>query len=103
MYFEENEYFVSEKDECAEITADDDGRHDQMSIIQLAGILPTVTTQLQPIPASDRAAEILRRTSHFFVRAHGQGHPPSSARQSVGSSASQASVQTAIFSSGLIP
>ncbi len=50
----------------AEITTDDNGRRDQMSMRQLAGVLPTVTTQLQPIPVSDRAAEILRRTGHLL-------------------------------------
>ncbi len=49
-----------------EITTDDDGCRDRMSMRQLAGVLPTVTTQLQPIPVSDRAAEILRRTGHLL-------------------------------------
>ncbi len=49
-----------------EMTTDDDGGRDRMSMRQLAGVLPTVTNQLQPIPVSDRAAEILRRTGHFL-------------------------------------
>ncbi len=48
------------------ITTDNDGGRDLMSMRQLAGALPTVTTQLQPIPVSDRAAEILRRPGHLL-------------------------------------
>ncbi len=33
---------------------------------QLAGVFSTMTIQLQPIPVSDKAAVVLRRTGHFL-------------------------------------
>ncbi len=56
-----------------EIKTDDDGGRDRMSMRQLAGVLPTVTTQLQPIPVSNRAVEILRRTGHLLSECMAKG------------------------------
>ncbi len=50
----------------AKKTSDKNGRRDRMSMRQLAGVFSTVPTQLQPVRVSDRAAEVLRRTSCFL-------------------------------------
>ncbi len=57
----------------AEMTTHDNGGRDRMSMRQLAGVLPTATTQLQPIPVSDRAAEILLRTGHLLSERMAKG------------------------------